>query len=588
MTTAPDERIDAAPGPEETARAELGMALLRIALVPVLAIGQSVAEHPGPRDSDLFGPLLAVYGAWAVALLVAHLLAAREPRGRIQRLARVEPLVDLVAIGALTYTSGGPYSEARLAFFALPLVAAFRLRPALTALWTAAAIAVYVLVSLSHSATRTRADVDAIVAHSLYLAWAGAGAVLLAALLGARDRRIRAAADERRRLLAQVLTAEEHERRRLAEVLHDDAIQNLLLARQELRDHHRRHDEDSYHRADDALATTVDQLRGEIFELHPYLLDHAGLRAALTAHAESAARRAGAQAQVDVEDIALTQRQEQLVLSLARELLSNAAQHSQARTIGLQPDLLARSDRARHQRRRTRFQPRPASRSRRPRPHRAGHQRRACRRRRRHPRDRIRARRRHDRHGPTSVVAIVRSDQRSSFAASAARTMAQHRPVRDRGSVPFNTPTTKPETTMLFLFFGYGTKLKLLGQLGERTCPRCHNTAPWSRLERYRYLSLFFIRLARWHTEQLEACPVCGHTEAPAHTPSGLREWARRPPGARMADTATLICPKCRGEMHTYKRNGILVDQCQECSSLIADLLGGRSDVDQASGHVLS
>jgi two-component system NarL family sensor kinase len=311
------------------------MALLRIALVPVMAVGQRIVEHPGPPDSDLFGPLLAVYGVWAVALLGAHLLAARGRLRRMPRVARVEPLVDLLAIGALTYTSGGPYSEARLAFFALPLVAAFRLRPALTAAWTAAAIAVYVLVSIPHPATRTRADVDAIVGHSLYLAWAGAGAVVLSALLAARERRIRAAADERRRLLAQVLTAEERERRRLAEVLHDDAIQNLLLARQELRDHHRRHDEDSYHRADDALASTVDQLRGEIFELHPYVLDHAGLQAALTAHAESAARRAGAHAEIDVEDAALTAGQEQLVLSLARELLTNAARHSQARTIRL-------------------------------------------------------------------------------------------------------------------------------------------------------------------------------------------------------------------------------------------------------------
>ena len=335
MTATADAQIDPAPGPEETARGELGMALLRIALVPVMAIGKSIVEHPGPPDSDLFGPLLAVYGVWAVALLGAHLLAARGRLPRMQQLARVEPLVDLLAIAALTYTSGGPYSEARLAFFALPLVAAFRLRPALTAAWTAAAIAVYVLLSLPHSATRTRADVDAIVAHSLYLAWAGAGAVVLSALLGARDRRIRAAAGERRRLLAQVLTAEERERRRLAEVLHDDAIQNLLLARQELRDHHRRHDEDSYRRADDALASTVDQLRGEIFELHPYVLDHAGLRAALTAHAETAARHAGAHAEVDIDDAALTVGQEQLVLSLARELLANAARHSQARTIRL-------------------------------------------------------------------------------------------------------------------------------------------------------------------------------------------------------------------------------------------------------------
>ncbi len=331
MTAAADERIDPAPGLEETARAELGLALLRLALVPVLAIGQNV-EHPGPPDSDLFGPLLAAYGVWAVTLLGAHLLAARGRLRRIERPARFEPLVDLLAIGALAYTSGGPYSEARLAFFALPLIAAFRLRPALTAAWSAAAIGVYVLLSIPHSGG---ADVDAIVAHTLYLAWAGAGAVVLSALLGARDRRIRAAADERRRLLAQVLTAEERERRRLAEVLHDDAIQNLLLARQELRDHHRRHDEDSYRRADEALATTVDQLRGEIFELHPYVLDHAGLRAALTALAKSAARRGGAHAEIDVDDAALTAGQEQLVLSLARELLANAARHSQARTIRL-------------------------------------------------------------------------------------------------------------------------------------------------------------------------------------------------------------------------------------------------------------
>ena len=335
MTATADERLDPAPGPKETARAELGMALLRVALVPVMAVGASVVEHPGPPDSDLFGPFLALYGVWAVALLGAHLLATRGRLRRLQQLARFEPLVDVLAIGALTYLSGGPYSEARLAFFALPLVAAFRLRPALTAAWTAAAIAVYVLLSLPHSATRTRADVDAIVAHSLYLAWAGAGAVVLSALLGARDRRIRAAADERRRLLAQVLSAEERERRRLAEVRHDDAIQHLLLARQELRDHHRLHDEDSYRRADDALAATVEQLRGEIFELHPYVLDHAGLRAALTAHAETAARRAGAHAEVEVEDVALTAGQERLVLSLARELLANAARHSQARTIHL-------------------------------------------------------------------------------------------------------------------------------------------------------------------------------------------------------------------------------------------------------------
>ena len=37
---------------------------------------------------------------------------------------------------------------------------------------------------------------------------------------------------------------------------------------------------------------------------------------------------------------------------------------------------------------------------------------------------------------------------------------------------------------MFFLFFGYGSKVKLRGAIAERTCPRCHNTARWHRLER--------------------------------------------------------------------------------------------------------
>jgi endogenous inhibitor of DNA gyrase (YacG/DUF329 family) len=67
---------------------------------------------------------------------------------------------------------------------------------------------------------------------------------------------------------------------------------------------------------------------------------------------------------------------------------------------------------------------------------------------------------------------------------------------------------------MFFLFFGFGTKVKLRGQAAERTCPRCHNTARWLQLERYRYVSLFFVRLLRWDREQLDACPICGHDEA--------------------------------------------------------------------------
>jgi len=33
----------------------------------------------------------------------------------------------------------------------------------------------------------------------------------------------------------------------------------------------------------------------------------------------------------------------------------------------------------------------------------------------------------------------------------------------------------------------------------------------------------------------------------------------------------TLTCPKCGGEMRSYERNGVLVDQCTECRGIFLD-----------------
>jgi uncharacterized protein len=38
-----------------------------------------------------------------------------------------------------------------------------------------------------------------------------------------------------------------------------------------------------------------------------------------------------------------------------------------------------------------------------------------------------------------------------------------------------------------------------------------------------------------------------------------------------MNDTATLTCPKCAGQMRSYERNGVVVDQCTECRGIFLD-----------------
>ena len=62
----------------------------------------------------------------------------------------------------------------------------------------------------------------------------------------------------------------------------------------------------------------------------------------------------------------------------------------------------------------------------------------------------------------------------------------------------------------MFFLFGFGTKRKNIGAGATRTCPNCHNTTQWSRIEQFNQFSLFFIPIARWKRMQLEECGVCG------------------------------------------------------------------------------
>jgi two-component system NarL family sensor kinase len=151
---------------------------------------------------------------------------------------------------------------------------------------------------------------------------------MLSALVGRRERNLVALASMRRRLVQQSLAAETRERRRLAQALHDDAIQNLLLARQEVADQ-ARGIAGASGRALAALDETHRQLREEVFAMHPVGLERAGLAAVLRSCATEAGRRGHFDANVSV-DPAASGPHDDLVLASARELLANAARHSRA------------------------------------------------------------------------------------------------------------------------------------------------------------------------------------------------------------------------------------------------------------------
>ncbi|MCW2994813.1 MAG: domain S-box protein [Conexibacter sp.] len=147
---------------------------------------------------------------------------------------------------------------------------------------------------------------------------------------------IAALATLRGRLVAENLEAEERVRQRISETLHDGALQDLLAARQDLVEAGTASDatsrEEMVGYAREGVERAVRLLREAVHALHPVVLQHGGLEAAMQAAAGQAARQGNFRAEVVVDPEATGLRDE-LVMSLARELLTNCAKHAQAETV---------------------------------------------------------------------------------------------------------------------------------------------------------------------------------------------------------------------------------------------------------------
>lgn len=268
-----------------------------------------------------------MFAAWATGLLIwVHLHPVTEALGL------VTAALDIGAITALVFLSGGGFSQARVAYALVPITLAFRFRPALTAAGGAVVVMAYLTQALSHP-SRTQGQAGRFIAvQAGYLLWISAAAVLLTLVLGRRTRRIGELAAQARQLLVDALGAEERERQRLAEGLHDTALQNLLSARHDLQEAANMGDHPALHRAEAMISQTVGELREIVSELHPLVLEQAGLEAALSALVAHASQGAGLHAHV-----AYSARphplHERVLLAAARELLSNVAKHAHARNV---------------------------------------------------------------------------------------------------------------------------------------------------------------------------------------------------------------------------------------------------------------
>jgi two-component system, NarL family, sensor kinase len=303
--------------------------ILRLALVAVMAL----AVYTGTRRSEWPAQyaLVGVYGALSV---VAAWLVIRHPT-RARRLRALEPMVpvDVAAICILPYLSTGSYLMLGLLAF-LPFFIATQTGQRAAILSVAAIVGGGVAVladpvfrgQLSPAAMATVVAMLALLCLCSYT------------VSRVQQRRLASIAEltaSRSLLLADVMSAEERERRRIAETLHDGALQTVLAAKQDLRDAIRGNGGmDGVTRASELLADVSTDLRQVTKELHPSVLDEAGLAEATHALAQTFSERTGVPVETSI-DYPNRHPEDATVYGIARELLSNVARHAEAHTVWL-------------------------------------------------------------------------------------------------------------------------------------------------------------------------------------------------------------------------------------------------------------
>jgi two-component system, NarL family, sensor kinase len=132
---------------------------------------------------------------------------------------------------------------------------------------------------------------------------------------------------ERATLVSEVLDAEGRERARVAQALHDDALQSLLAAHQDLIE--AAPGRAQVTRAHEIMGVAIDRVRDAVSALHPVILEQRGLAAALEAVCTQAEHQGGFSSELRVDEAAVGA-SDGLVFSVARELITNAARHAGA------------------------------------------------------------------------------------------------------------------------------------------------------------------------------------------------------------------------------------------------------------------
>jgi two-component system, NarL family, sensor kinase len=303
--------------------------VLRIGIVALMLIAMLVGTARAEWAQQ--SVLLVVYAIVAVyALILAFSRAGRSVLRRLDQFTFIFIIVDVLALTAFQFLSTDGYFPL-LCMTLLPLLVGLDVSWRRAAVVLACSLVGFTLAML----------LDPLMVHEMgwaktYFRFALFVFMCYAAFMAVRifERHANTVAGLsalREELLADTMTATEVVQRRISESIHDGPLQDVLAARLELAELATIAPGNEYvEHAQTCLQNASEQLREVTFELHPAVLDQAGLGAAVEQLTSSfTAHRTGITITTDI-NYPIRSAIDPIVFGVVRELLSNVMRHSHA------------------------------------------------------------------------------------------------------------------------------------------------------------------------------------------------------------------------------------------------------------------
>jgi two-component system NarL family sensor kinase len=327
-----------AAGPDVAAvtaeHARLGVRLqVAVRAVLVVFVAVTVLAVPPAHDAALAAAVAVGYTVAALGVAVW----ARDGGPAVARWAWLALFLDLAVLTWLTLVTGIATPQSWTAYVLMsgfplvPVLAAATLRPRVCAAVVVPTVLVYLVAGIATQSANEE-PWPALLLRTLAVAGVGAACVGLSWIQRSRVSTIGRLVVARTELLAELTDLERRERRALSEQLHDGALQYVLAARQDLDEARDTGAPEAFDRLEEALLESSRLLRSTVAELHPAVLDRAGLPAAVRDLVASAAARGGFTAELDLDGWPPDQRTpvDGLLYRTARELLANVVKHAGA------------------------------------------------------------------------------------------------------------------------------------------------------------------------------------------------------------------------------------------------------------------